>query len=311
VPHYFYKVKALNAVNTGPFSNEIDLPIDLTPPQTPCALPGLTILQDPSNDELDMQAGHDVQSVSVAEPFAFAPNKLVFTMKVQSLASIPPDTEWPITFDVGSTNYTVQMTNSPVDGATTAPIFQAGPTNGTLVAADPASNFTPDGTITIVVPRSAIGNPAVGSQLNHFLVRIAANLVGITITPDNMPNGLTPAGTYTVVGNAFCAPNTAPLANLVAYVSGTTNPPSGAPPLAIDFSGAGSSDADAGDTIASYTFNFGDGSAPVTQASPTISHTYASNGAYNATLQVTDSRGKISSNTALVAIDVTKKKKKR
>jgi PKD repeat protein len=49
----------------------------------------------------------------------------------------------------------------------------------------------------------------------------------------------------------------------------------------------------------------------VTQASPTISHTYTSNGAYNATLQVTDSRGKISSNTALVAIDVTKKKKKR
>jgi hypothetical protein len=305
VTHYFYKIKAVNTSGTpvGNFSNEIDLQVAaLPPPETPCALPGLTILTDPPNDELDMVAGHDVQKLSIGEPFALAPNKIVFTLKMQSLATVPPNTEWPITFNVGATNYTVQMTNSPADGATTVPIFQVGPSAGTLVAADPASTFTPDGTITIVVPRSAIGNPAVGSQLTGFLTRIT---VPPGVTPDNMPNGLTPAGSYTIVGNASCAPNTAPLANLVAHPHGQpAAPPEGDPPITIDFDASGSSDADAGDTIASYTFNFGDGSPPVTQSTPTISHTYTSNGDYNATLKVTDSRSKISSNTSLVSIGV-------
>jgi len=222
------------------------------------------------------------------------------------LATVTPETEWPITFNApDGNNYTVQMTNEAADGAAGTPIFQVFKTSaGSLLAptADPASSFTPDGTITIIVPRSLIGNPAVGTQLNHFLTRIT---VGQSITPDNMPNNLTPAGSYTIVGNAFCAPNTAPLASLVAHPVGQpTAPPEGDPPLAIAFDGSGSSDADAGDTIASYTFDFGDGSQPVTQSGATIQHTYNSNGQYAATLKVTDSRGKISNNTGLVDIDV-------
>jgi hypothetical protein len=308
VAHYFYQVKAVNSSGTpvSNFSNEIDLPISAALLETPCALPGLTILQDGSNDEVDMVAAHDVQKLSIGEPFAFASNKIVFTLKVQSLATVPPETEWPITFDApDGNNYTVQMTTEAADGATVAtPLFQVFKTGSLppLPAADPASNFTADGTITIIVPRSAIGNPVVGSQLNHFSVRIAD---ATTITPDNMPNNLTPAGSYAIVGNAFCAPNTAPLANLVAHPHGQpTAPPTGDPPITIDFDGSGSSDADAGDTIASYTFDFGDGSAPVTQASPTISHTYTTNGDFGATLKVHDSRGKISSNTGLVDIGV-------
>ena len=308
VAHYFYEVKAVNTSGTpnSNFSNEIDLPISAALLETPCSLPGLTILQDGSNDELDMVKAHDVQKLSIGEPFAFASNKIVFTLKVQSLATVPPSTEWPIKFDApDGNNYTVQMTTDPADGATVAtPLFQVFKTGSLppLPAADPASNFTPDGTITIVVPRSAIGSPIVGSQLNHFLVRIT---VSQSITPDNMPNNLTPAGSYAIVGNAFCAPNTAPLANLVAHPHGQpTAPPTGDPPITIDFDGSGSSDPDAGDTVASYTFNFGDGSAPVTQSTPTISHTYTTNGDFGATLKVTDSRGKISSNTALVDIGV-------
>jgi hypothetical protein len=248
---------------------------------------------------------------------------------MQSLATVPPNTRWPVTFNVGSpaVNYTVQMTNAPADYpvgcittacVTHTPIFQYGPTANlgppnTLVTIDPTapgntnpSNFTAGGTITIVVPRTGIGNPPVGQSLSGFLTRIVGiNGTAITITPDNMPDSLAPTGTYTVVGNQFCAPNTAPLANLVAHPHGQpTAPPDGDPPITIDFSGAGSSDADAGDTIASYTFDFGDGTPPVTQAGPTISHTYTTNGDFGATLKVTDSRGKISSNTALVDIGV-------
>ncbi len=311
VPDYFYEVKAVNTSGTpiSNFSNEIDLPISAALLETPCSLPGLTILQDGAGDELDMQPSHDVRKLSIGEPFAFASDKIVFTLKMQSLSNpLPPATEWPIKFDApDGNNYTVQMTTDPADGpgATVAtPLFQVFKT-GSLVplpAADPASNFTPDGTITIVVPRSAIGNPILSSQLKNFLVRIT---VAQSVTPDNMPNNLTPAGTYNIVGNAFCAPNTAPIAQLVAHPHGQpTAPPTGDPPITIDFDASGSSDPDAGDTVASFTFNFGDGSAPVTQSTPTISHTYTANGDYGATLKVHDSRGKISSNTALVDIGV-------
>jgi PKD repeat protein len=101
-----------------------------------------------------------------------------------------------------------------------------------------------------------------------------------------------------VFTNAACAPNEAPLASLSAA------PQSGFAPLMVSFDGSASSDPDAGDTIAEYTFDFGDGSAPVTQGSPTIDHTYNAVGNYNASLVVKDSRGKSSVNAANVVIQV-------
>ena len=78
----------------------MDLTIGVTPPpESACIQPGLTILTDPPNDELDMVAAHDVQSLQISEPFAFAPNQVVFTLKMQSLATVPPNTRWPVTFN--------------------------------------------------------------------------------------------------------------------------------------------------------------------------------------------------------------------
>jgi PKD repeat protein len=140
-----------------------------------------------------------------------------------------------------------------------------------------------------------VGNPGIGQQLNAFLMRVNA----VAITPDNCPDSLTPAGEYTIVGNASCQPNTAPVAVLSA------TPTSGSAPLSVNFSGASSSDADPGDTIASYSFDFGDGTAVVTQAMATISHTYENAGIYPARLSVKDSRGKSSANPEQVMITVT------
>ena len=284
---YFYKVTATNLIGEG--ANCGDIPIgQMGPTETPCVLNGLTILTDPANDELDMVPGHDVQHLWIAEPVAFAPNQLVFTFKMQSLATVPPNTRWPVTFTGADTvNYTVQMTNAATDypaGCTTSacithtPIFQYGPTANlgppnTLVTIDPTapgntnpSGFNPDGTITIVVPTSGLGSPAPGQTISGFLTRIAVVVGGvITLTPDNMPDNLGPAGSYTLVGNAACAPNQPPVAAL------TATPLMGDAPLQVTFDGSGSSDPD-GDTIASYTFTFGDGSPPVTQPSPTIMH---------------------------------------
>jgi len=75
--------------------------------------------------------------------------------------------------------------------------------------------------------------------------------------------------------------------------------------LTVNFNAGGSFDPDAGDSVVSYTFYFGDGSSPVTQSSPTISHVYNNPGTYHAALTVTDSHGQESTNAASVDIQVT------
>ncbi len=168
------------------------------------------------------------------------------------------------------------------------------------VAADPASNYNVDGTITIVVPRSGIGNPTVGQSLTGFVSRIAIEGGASTITPDNMGGGavqIDPIGSYLIVGNLSCRPNLAPLAALVA------TPTSGEAPLNVTLNATASSDPDAGDTIATYAFNYGDGTTGQ-QSTPTVMHTYTNPGTYRATVVVTDSRGKVSENVAAATIEV-------
>ena len=73
-------------------------------------------------------------------------------------------------------------------------------------------------------------------------------------------------------------------------------PTSGIAPLTVVFSSAGSNDPDG--TIASHSWNFGDGTAASTSPSPT--HIYTTAGSYTAVLTVTDNRGATA--TAPVAI---------
>lgn len=80
---------------------------------------------------------------------------------------------------------------------------------------------------------------------------------------------------------------------------------SGDVPLTVNFSGASSNDPDPGDTIVSYSFDFGDGTPVLTQATATTAHTYQNAGVYPARLSVKDSRGKSSTNQAQVMITAT------
>jgi PKD repeat protein len=80
---------------------------------------------------------------------------------------------------------------------------------------------------------------------------------------------------------------------------------SGVAPLTVNFDASGSFHTPPpSNVITSYTLDFGDGTAPVTQASPMFSHTYNSNGDYPARLTVTDPCGKTSTNAAQVVISV-------
>lgn len=94
----------------------------------------------------------------------------------------------------------------------------------------------------------------------------------------------------------------------VAAVAQTSGPAGhGLVDAEIDFSGAastsGTSGDDAADYVASYEWNFGDGSAPVTTSVPTVSHGFSAAGSYTVELTVTDSFG-VSSTPQTFAIQV-------
>ncbi|WP_119582361.1 ThuA domain-containing protein [Streptomyces europaeiscabiei] len=81
----------------------------------------------------------------------------------------------------------------------------------------------------------------------------------------------------------------------IAKATGT--PTNGNAPLNVQFSSAGSTDPDPGNTL-SYHWTFGDGTTS-TAANP--SHTYTANGTYTAQLKVTDNTGK----TAFANVPIT------
>jgi PKD domain len=302
-----YRVTAVNAIGEGPYCGET-VPV-VVPLPDPCTPPGITILTDPSGDlvtpvGVTTYPGYDLRSLSIGEPFSLV-DKLVFTIKVESLTTVPPDTRWPVQFRLASDPANVGRWVDMASNAAGMVTFNYGTfdstggayaaPNTTVGQADAESNFNADGTITIVISRSKIGNPAPADVMQGFLIRVR---IGNTITPDNMPSSLAPDGTYVIKGNAFCKPNSAPIAKLIA------TPNQGNPPLTVGFDGSTSVDPDGGDSIASYTFSFGDGSPDVTQASPTISHTYKHGGQFFATLTVKDSHGLQSANVASAEINV-------
>lgn len=261
----------------------------------------------------DIGNGTDViQYGSISEP-ASLPGELVFTMKVDNLTTVQPGFRWMFDFDVaGRTDpntgyYYVAMVSA--DGG--SPVFNYGyrTVNAAgfgqfqvLGSLNAASTFTPDGTITLVLDKSAFAL-ATGDQLT----RIDAETR--TSAPDDL-TGTTSAGVgltqesagaavpYTLVGNSTCDPGAAPVANLQA------SPASGAAPLAVTLSGS-SSIAAAGASIAYYQFTFGDGTATGWQTSATAQHTYAAAGTYTASLQVADNRGLLSSSAGTVNVTAT------
>ena len=317
VANYIYKISAINSQGEGQASNTVTLAvgprIELT---GSCALPGVQVVVDPTGDASDTQPAHDITSVSISEPDSLA-GKLVFTIKVVNLSTIPPGWRWAVRFGAPQSppdspvtgpqeDWFVSMVTS--DGV--APTFTYGSTGvfqsasrvfTTIGSLDPASKVNADGTITLVLPKSAIGNPGPGQGITSVFGSVRATLPsqlpGTGGTNETIPDS-TGTGSYALRPANLCLPNTAPLAVL------TGSPDHGYQPLTVQFDASGSSDADSIDTVASYTFNFGDGSDDVNQNSPVIQHSFPDAGEYITRLVVTDSRGKVSANTAQFKIKV-------
>ncbi len=210
---YFYRVTAVNAVGEGPSCRELSS-TTFGGPESPCALPGITILADRTGDALDAQPSHDIQRISVAEPASFGPNKLAFVIKMASLSSIPPDTRWPVQFKApDNKGYSVDMRSDPTSPTgvrfkygtfTINADGSYGSPNTVVGDAHPSSRYTADGTITIVMTNTLIGNPQVGQSLTGFLMRVRVEGQLVALTPDNAPDNLSPTGSYTLVGNSAC-----------------------------------------------------------------------------------------------------------
>jgi hypothetical protein len=317
-----YHVTAVNGIGEGPFCHDI-VPVLLPPAENICT-DGVTLLTDPAGDtsaalgfiNTPAPPGADLMRLKIVQPFAAdGVVKLKFLIQTDVGQSPQPlASAWYVS---------MKMPDGKVRGVHmawkgTTPSFESyiatpnsgGTTDGRFVdpasikPAEPESQYEPDkGLITIVVKVSDLAlNP--GGVIGGFNAAVTqstdvANIgKGGTTTYDEMPNGLVHTGSLTFGGNAACAPNLPPTAKL------TVTPDHGNPPLTVNFDASTSVDPDAGDSIASYTFSFGDGSADVTQSTPTISHTYKHGGAFFATLTVKDSHGLQSPNTASADIEV-------
>ncbi|MBV8202398.1 MAG: PKD domain-containing protein [Acidobacteria bacterium] len=311
---YFYRVTAVNAQGEGRFCGEVAATAGAV--QSPCVLPGITVITDPSGDQTGAPANSelDILSVSLAEPWLNScSNQLVFTMKVNDLSVVPPQARWTIFFSrANGTEYFVAMTSNDTGNPTGVSFIYGHTTVGTggvrqLTTdgnADTGSGFTSDGTITIVLslskltfnvnpPPATLPPPAPGDTFGNINA-ITQQTVGVLLlTIDS-----TGSNSYTLAGNRSCEPSAPPIAQLLA------TPNNGPAPLTVTFDGSGSTEPDLCDTVASYRFDFGDGSAPVTQAAPTIQHTYVLDGEFPARLAVTDSRGTASANTAQQLVTV-------
>ncbi len=168
-----------------------------------------------------------------------------------------------------------------------------------------AAERTSDSALTVMVINKYLsGTTPVSIALNHFSAsgdaqvyqltssNAIARLADINFTGTTL--GFTaPAQSITLLVLSAGTPNQPPVAKASA------TPTSGYAPLAVTFSSTGSYDPDG--SIASYSWNFGDGSAASTSPSP--SHTYQNAGSYTAVLTVTDNQG--ATGTASVGISVT------
>jgi hypothetical protein len=200
---YDYHLTAVNSAGESAPSNDVT-PATAAPVPNPCVLPGVQVLTDPTGDETTGDASRDVQWVAVAEPPSIGSGNLEFLIKVASLASPAKLTYWPLQFKTpDKADHFVRMA---VDALGTAS-FGYGDgtaTTGAAKAADPQSGYSVDGTIRIVVPRSAFGLKP-GDTIDSFLLRVSVGGIAISLTPDNAPDSRTPAGAYAVKGNENCS----------------------------------------------------------------------------------------------------------
>ncbi len=219
---YAYRVLASNALGQACGNNTVGAP----PVGSSCISPGITVVQDPAGDQVGAptNAAFDIQAISIAEPFfTDGSKKLVFTMKVADLSSVPPNGRWRILWTFPNPpppaanvdfegRYYVGMNSDASSNVSFefGTVFDNSPalvnslTPEMIGAADPASKYTPDGTITMVLPTNQIGNPQAGDLIGGLSGRTFLPTADGTLRSEDAIDIASFAATYVLVGNAFC-----------------------------------------------------------------------------------------------------------
>ena len=173
---------------------------------------------------------------------------------------------------------TITPTSGPVSLAVTADASASTDTDATPIASY-KFDFG-DGTIV---------GPQAGATATHTYMSVGTYTVTVTVT-DSAGLSSTTSGTVQVV--AADKPPTAAI---------TLTPTSGVVNLAVSANASASTDTDA-TPIASYKFDFGDGTVLGPQAAPTAAHVFTHAGSYIVKVTVTDSAGLSSTASGLVNV---------
>ena len=216
-PAISYRVSAINAVGEGPKSPAV-LP---TVPASGCTLPGILVAEDTIDDapNAPLQPQVDVKTVHVAEPYGDGSGRLHFTVATAGGAA-PPNSQWYVIWqrtapDSNHDRNYVAMKTGPLSDLT----FEYGRVSYPLITTSPAPNQgniptrvgaatgsydAATGVIRISVPTASVDNVGAGASLlgveaRAFLGRGDGLPISQTFTSD-----FSPAGSYTLVGNASC-----------------------------------------------------------------------------------------------------------
>ena len=324
--NWFYRVTAVNANGESDFCREVNVN-GVQPSESACVYPYRTLVTDAAGDQTGGPTANtqlDIQKVSMGEPFTTCTDKsLTFLMKVANLSPAPPpeaawrfhanaiinggpaQRDWYVQMDT-QTSATPAFNYGFVDPTTGQRVNQCGKVNGPSTCPVTGS-YLADGTIVLKLDTSAplkfFAASNVGTTPDFTLSFPVGDLVrfvsGKTQLGAADPVDQTTSISYTVAGNLACN-------GILPEAVLTATPLSGPAPLTVNFDASGSNIPSGGcGTIASYTLNFGDGTAPVTQTSPLFTHNYTAAGSYQALLTVTDSAGQVSVNPAQIVVTVS------
>ncbi len=226
---YYYKVLAVSGAGTSCGNNEIAAPyvgdtcngliVQRTPPGHP---------EQPLQGQAPASLAIDY--IAVGEPPGTS--NLMFKMKVTNLATVPRNSRWRIvwnsyaaqSYDPAAEQFYVGMRTNQNGTATfeygtvaTAVVgLVIGVPTETPIGPLPGSTFNADGTITLIVPKSAVGSPVPGDLLGAVNGRTFTGdtaqtqnlerstlLVDHTFVKGQRDNGH-PAAAYSIVGNVAC-----------------------------------------------------------------------------------------------------------
>lgn len=192
---------------------------------------------------------------------------------------------------VASTTITASPTVTPATPPTAAisSSTAAGPSPLTVTFDGSASTAAYNATITAYSWSFGDGSSATGASTAHTYATAGTYSTTLTVTDSK---GLSSSISTPIVVTAAIIQNKVPTAVINA------TPASGSAPLTVTFDGSSSTDPDG--SIASYIWNFGDGSSA---SGKTATHIYTTEATFNATLQVTDNQGADSAANTTITVN--------